>query len=403
VAAGTCCADACAVCGSCGCTVTADVSGTLGRASTRGNNATGHNTVDGCVSGDGDEAIYTVTPDFTGNLTVSLVNPGSSYDTALSVRAGSCGGDEVACNDDFRGLQSQVTFAATAGTTYYIIVEGFNGSTGEFELTSHREGVCEGVGPVVDGSGLIANGTRVVNTATGVSSLSGVCGGERGPDGLLSFTASRDGNMVVSTNFAGTSYDTRLYVREGDCDAQGAELACNDDDGQNAFGSSTNSELLFAVRRGLTYSVILDAFSTGSGNVEVGLGYGGSSPVRGSLGACGYSAGEDVYRVFVRAGEDLRVRADTVSAGSASDLCLRVNDTNGSTLLGSFDDEFGCTFPPPSFSCPQGTITDLPSTGFVYVHVRQCSTSCADASNNEYQLTVERDGRAAVLMATDDN
>ena len=378
------------------------MTGSLGAASTTGSNATGRDSVDGCVSGEGDEAIYTVAPGFSGNLTVSLVNPGTSFDTALSVRDGGCGGDEVACNDDFRGLSSQVTFEAASGSTYYVIVEGYRGRTGTFEMTLHREGACEGVGPTVDGTDLIANGTRVIDTSTGVSSLSGGCGGSRGNEGLMSFTAPRAGNMVVSTNYAGTAFDTLIYAREGDCDARGAEVACNDDDRQNAFTSSTRSQIAFDVDRGTTYYVLLDAFSTGSGNIEVGLGYGGTSPVQGSMGECGYTAGEDIYRVFVNAGDDLHVRADTVAAGTASDLCIRVYDTDGTTQLGSFDDNFDCTFPPPRFRCPDGTVSDVPTRGFVYVHVRQCSTSCADASNNEYRLTVERNGAAAVLMGTQD-
>jgi hypothetical protein len=403
VAARTCCTDACAVCGSCECVVDRDITATLGGASTTGNNATGRNTVDGCVSGDGPEAVYTVTPAFTDDLTVSLVNAGTGFDTALSVREGGCGGREVACNDDFAGLSSQVTFAATSGTRYFIIVEGYGGSTGAFELTAHREGVCEGLGPRIDGTPIIAEGTRVIDTSTGVSSLSGRCGGGSGNEGILTFTAPRDGSVVVSTNYPGTTFDTLVYVREGDCDAQGVEVACNDDDGQNASGSSVRSEVVFPVRAARVYSVILDAFSTGAGNVEVGLGYGGTSPVQGSLGACGFAAAPDVYRVFVNAGDDLHVRADTVSAATASDLCIRVYDTNGTTQLDSFDDDVACTFPPPSFSCPDGTITDVPTRGFVFVHVRQCSTSCADASNIRYRLSVERNGGAAVLMATDDN
>ena len=76
-------------------------------------------------------------------MTVDLT--GSAYDTGLAVYSGDCAAlTEVGCNDGLQGLQSAVTFAATAGTTYYIQVGGFNGATGEGVIT-----VSEGIGSVV--------------------------------------------------------------------------------------------------------------------------------------------------------------------------------------------------------------------------------------------------------------
>ncbi|MCB9907988.1 MAG: hypothetical protein H6830_09745 [Planctomycetes bacterium] len=61
---------------------------------------------------------------------------GASHDTKIAVYD-SCGGAEIACNDDACGLQSSLTFAATAGTTYYLRVGTYGtvpGSTGTFEV-----------------------------------------------------------------------------------------------------------------------------------------------------------------------------------------------------------------------------------------------------------------------------
>jgi hypothetical protein len=57
---------------------------------------------------------------------------GSSYDTILTVYTGSCGSlRETACNDDFgSGVESQITFDATAGTTYLIEVTDFDDRPG---------------------------------------------------------------------------------------------------------------------------------------------------------------------------------------------------------------------------------------------------------------------------------
>ncbi|MBL7941287.1 MAG: PPC domain-containing protein [Flavobacteriales bacterium] len=68
------------------------------------------------------------------NITLSMC--GSGYDTQLSVFTGTCGGLScVANNDDFCGTSSQVTFLSSAGTTYYILVFGFDTSSGAFTLS----------------------------------------------------------------------------------------------------------------------------------------------------------------------------------------------------------------------------------------------------------------------------
>lgn len=89
-----------------------------------------------CASGAGSpDVIYEYTPATTGSYTVSLC--GSGYDTALHIRTGgSCPGDsEIACNDDWCGLQSQITLDLIAGTAYWIIVDGYGtSSSGEYVL-----------------------------------------------------------------------------------------------------------------------------------------------------------------------------------------------------------------------------------------------------------------------------
>ncbi len=74
---------------------------------------------------------------FTGDGTNSILSLcGSSYDTKIGVFTGSCGALScVTGNDDYCGLQSQVIFPTTAGTTYYVIVTGFGGASGSFTLT----------------------------------------------------------------------------------------------------------------------------------------------------------------------------------------------------------------------------------------------------------------------------
>lgn len=71
----------------------------------------------------------------TGNsITASLC--GSAYDTRLRVYTGTCGALTcTAGNDDFCGLQSQVTWTSTNAVTYYILVHGFGWAAGAYTLT----------------------------------------------------------------------------------------------------------------------------------------------------------------------------------------------------------------------------------------------------------------------------
>ena len=60
-----------------------------------------------------------------------------SFDTVLAAYA-SCGSSSIACNDDACGLQSTISFSASAGSTYYIRVGAWNGSAsgpGQFEIS----------------------------------------------------------------------------------------------------------------------------------------------------------------------------------------------------------------------------------------------------------------------------
>ena len=71
----------------------------------------------------------------TGNPVIASLC-GSGYDTKIRVYTGTCAA--LVCtvgNDDFCGLQSQVTWTSTLGTTYWILVHGFGAATGAYTLS----------------------------------------------------------------------------------------------------------------------------------------------------------------------------------------------------------------------------------------------------------------------------
>lgn len=92
----------------------------------------------GCQAGtSGLSHAYAVTPNASGLLTVSTANPSTDFDTVLSAQT-TCGvvATELACSNNYMGQPtSQVSFAASAGTTYYLIVSGYNFAIGTYELS----------------------------------------------------------------------------------------------------------------------------------------------------------------------------------------------------------------------------------------------------------------------------
>src|SRR5207244_13019571 len=81
-------------------------------------------------------------PLLLGNATIQTCGAGTTLDTVLYMRTGTCSsGAEVGCNDDAcpnatgANRASVLTATVTAGQTYFIVVDGYNGAAGSFTLT----------------------------------------------------------------------------------------------------------------------------------------------------------------------------------------------------------------------------------------------------------------------------
>ncbi|GAA0872381.1 hypothetical protein GCM10009117_15280 [Gangjinia marincola] len=87
------------------------------------------------AGGAGPDVFYTYTGQgFPEDITVSLCGDGTDYDSRIRIYDDITLANEIAVNDDFCGLQSEVTFNSDGATTYYILVGGFGTSEGNFEL-----------------------------------------------------------------------------------------------------------------------------------------------------------------------------------------------------------------------------------------------------------------------------
>ena len=100
-------------------------------------------------SGGSPERVYQWIPTTSGAATFATCGAGTSYDTVLYVRSGACtNGTQVACNDDAcatstgSNLASRVTANVTAGQSYFVIVDGYGGRSGNYALTITPPTVC---------------------------------------------------------------------------------------------------------------------------------------------------------------------------------------------------------------------------------------------------------------------
>jgi hypothetical protein len=89
---------------------------------------------------------------------------------------------------------------------------------------------------------------------------------------------------------------------------------------------------------------------------------------------------EDGFAFQSMAGAHITVTVDTVSQNTAFDIEACLSDTPQGACLPGFsgDDNFACTFPPPSFECPQfgGLLPDdSDGDGFYYLRINSGSGS----------------------------
>ena len=230
------------------------------------------------------EQVFAWTPSLTGTATIQTCSAsGTNFDTVLYLRDGDCRiGSQSACNDDSSGcatsaggsIGSRITPNVTAGQTYYIVVDGYRGASGNFALTV----TAPTLGPpssctsptVIPAAGGVFTGS----TNDGSSSLSGTCGSSNtSPEKVFAWTPSRSGTATIQTcGASGTSFDTVLYMRSGTCQT-GSQNACNDDTSGCATGGSNSegSRITPSVTAGQTYYIVVDGYGGASGNFTLSV------------------------------------------------------------------------------------------------------------------------------------
>ncbi|NEQ15516.1 MAG: hypothetical protein F6K44_17525 [Moorea sp. SIO3E2] len=227
--------------------------------------------------------------------TVTIDTFGSNYDTTLAVYTGSAVNSltEIDSNDDSFGLQSQVEFTVTAGTTYQIAVDGFSSRTGLIDLNINLD---------IDDIPILGTAGNDILSGTGANDrIEGLAGDDMifGREGINTLLGG-DGNDRIE---GGSKLDV---IRGG---------SGND----TIFGSEGNNELFGDSGDDLIFSGSGDDFiNSGTGNDTLFLG-GGDDLIVLETGN-----GFDTINNF-------QLGLTTFDAGNSNQLSI-VNGTNGAEI-----------------------------------------------------------------------
>jgi hypothetical protein len=216
----------------------------------------------------------------TSNGTVQINTEGSNFDTLLGVYTGSVVSalTTVAQNDDVSrsDLSSAVSFTATAGTTYYIAVDGYSGRSGPaasgnivLSLTSQQAPANDSFANATVLTGASATATGNNSAATKETGEPRIAGNLGGKSVWYAWTAPSSG--IVQINTEGSNFDTMLGVYAGGSVSSLTTVAQNDDVSRRDLTSAVS----FTATAGTTYYIQVDGYNNGrgaaSGNLVLNL------------------------------------------------------------------------------------------------------------------------------------
>jgi hypothetical protein len=214
------------------------------------------------------DVVYAYTPTSNESINISLCNAGTNYDTKLFIYENSVATPYDCSDDDCPGYTSEILcLALSGGNTYYIVIDGWGGDFGDYELTVD---VC----PTVS-----CQGNDDFATAIGIPGLpytdlgttesctddyveSCALTGAGGLDVVYSYVPTVDQSINVS--LCGSSFDTKLYVYEN---TVATPVGC-DDDGCPGLQSQI---LCLPVTAGNTYYIVVDGYSSAKGDYTLSV------------------------------------------------------------------------------------------------------------------------------------
>jgi hypothetical protein len=194
---------------------------------------------------------YAWTAPVSGRTTMSVCY--SEFDTLLAVYTGDVVSalTEVAADDNGCSPQSRVTFAATAGTTYRIAVDGADGAMGYYELdwwmTPANDDFAQATSIAGD-AGTLAGDNYNATQELGEPQH----GGPGGSSVWYGWTAPSNGPATFDV--CTSSFDTLMAVYTGDAVGGLTRVTQNDDDCGYA------SRVSFQATAGVVYRIAVDGY-----------------------------------------------------------------------------------------------------------------------------------------------
>jgi len=245
------------------------------------------------------------TPSLENNVWFTFAGDGNSYfletndcngtaenyipdgDTQIAVYIGFCGDFQtpLLCNEDGPNA-TPGNFAAgleiptEIGTNYFVMVDGFAGSEGDFCLSMTRLPLpndnCDGAIDISDltggdldapqNSAVVSNiGATTENDPNPNDEVNDCWAGEPTLSSTVWFSFEGDGNeyFIETTNCAGVldyidDGDTQMAIFTGDC-GDLTQVACNED-GPQVTGSEFPAGISIVTEAGVNYQVMVDGF-----------------------------------------------------------------------------------------------------------------------------------------------
>lgn len=334
--------------------------------------------VAGCGTGIEAPGIWYTFTGMQGSTTLSTCNM-ADYDTRINVYSGSCG--NLVCvggNDDSplcAGYSSELTVLTDPGVTYYVLVQGYNGQTGDFTLAMSCTG-CPAPEDVV----VSPSDTQAIVYWTS-SNGSGTFTVEHGPAGFVPGTGTVVSGTLglngppVTLNGLMPGTDMELYVHE---DCGGGEVS--DVVGPVAFTTRLDP---VAANAFCYQAEAINCGDTLAGDTEAGLYTPAPTCAAASVSAPG------LWYLLIGSGEDVTL---TTCGQAAFDTRISVFEGSCGNLVcaAGNDDATGCSGNTSRITFPTGNGTEY----LVLVHgyngamgsfllSMYCAPPCANVPAND--------------------
>ncbi|MFY9572266.1 MAG: BACON domain-containing carbohydrate-binding protein, partial [Blastocatellia bacterium] len=261
---------------------------------------------------------YKFTPASNGTITSDTF--GSAFDTVLAAYIGACGTSQtrLACDDDTSGLQSQISFSANAGVTYFFVITSFGSTAGNltFHLSFVSTACSYSISPVSQnypgsggiGSVTVTAGAGCAWTATSGAAWITITSGNSGSgNGTVNFSVAVNADSAPRTGTLTIAGQTFTVSQAAGCSfsISPTSQSFTAAGGTGATNVTAPAGCAWAATSNAAFITITSGGSGGSGNGTVNFSVAlnaGASPRGGTLTIAGltFTVTQDGSPVVVR-------------------------------------------------------------------------------------------------------